>query len=108
MIPRVGLVCDRGSHDDLPVHRAGDACPRGIARLLLQPLQPVGVEAPLAVVDAHVNSALGVAVVALLGLAYALLGLAHALLGLAYVLLGALTVALGLLLRLSCTPAVGP
>jgi putative glutamine amidotransferase len=25
VIPRVGLVCDRGCHDDLPVHRAGDA-----------------------------------------------------------------------------------
>jgi putative glutamine amidotransferase len=23
--PRVGLVCDRGSHDGLPIHRAGDA-----------------------------------------------------------------------------------
>ena len=49
---RVGLVCDRGFHDDLPIHRAGDAYVAAVrdgAGAL--PLLIPATDAPLAVAD---------------------------------------------------------
>lgn len=50
MSARVGLVCDRGVHDDLPVHRAGDAYVAAVREGAgALPLLIPALDAPLAV-----------------------------------------------------------